>query len=382
MALSVLVIVLLVVPPASSRDGQPPSLPRPASLAAGVHASVWAQPSGLPSAKPCDPSLDYDLGCNAFWLNDASWAVYLAQRGTMWPLVRSSLGEAPRATVILYMGAWLADASHGGVPLARFARVIGDITAAGMAVLPFIGRPEYTAAGNSSRDVVHDAAARADLLARVADIARAAVAAGATGAASVYWMGAYCLANGPGFCAPADIAAFSAALRNAVRSGSAGALGYYQHLDGTFWDACWPQPCAQWDYGGYSPASLLAAHPDGLLAESWAMGSLVGGVARLYAEGVVTNATLLLIDDTPNCDLEVTRPCATGSLRGDIAAWETQLAAVNCTGTWGVWDAVDGGQSDANDYGDLTNDGRNLTAKGFLHRARALATRSAAAGGR
>ena len=50
--------------------------------------------------------------------------------------------------------------------------------------------------------------------------------------------------------------------------------------------------------------------------------------------------------------------------------------------TWGVWDFVDGGAGDVNGYGDVTNNGRALTAKGRLHRQRALATLSAPAAGR
>jgi hypothetical protein len=63
------------------------------------------------------------------------------------------------------------------------------------------------------------------------------------------------------------------------------------------------QPCNQsaWEYGGYSPASINGS--DALLAESWVQGSLVGAVQALLSSGVTSTAKLLLLDDTPNCDL-------------------------------------------------------------------------------
>jgi len=348
---------------------------------AGVIGTVWQQPSGLVHEAPCDAAVDFDLGCNAFWLSNTSWATYLEQRATMWPLVRHGLGAAPRATVLLYFGAWLADPMHGGVALSRFETVVADISAAGMGVLPFVGRPEFHGAGGVSdtADVVHDAAARAYLTARVGDIVRLpSLRPPLVHAVSVYWMGGYCHAHGPGFCSPSEVHALTASLRDAVRTASGGTVAFLQHLDGPFWDACWPQPCATWDYGGYGPGSLLAA-ADGLLAESWAMGSLQGGVKALYAAGVVSNETLLLIDDTPNCDTQPTHPCATGSLAGDLATWGAYLPGLGMAGQWAVWDSVDGGTADANFYGDLTSDGGGLTLKGLLHRARALNATAAGA---
>ena len=86
---------------------------------------------------------------------------------------------------------------------------------------------------------------------------------------------------------------------------------------------------------------------------------------------MVTSTTLLLLDDIPNCDLEPTHPCATGTLVGDIDMWTKDL--VNCSlHAWGVWAAVDGGTNDGNFYGDLNSNGTTLTIKGMLHRKRAL----------
>ena len=40
-----------------------------------------------------------------------------------------------------------------------------------------------------------------------------------------------------------------------------------------------------------------------------------------------------------------------------------------------MWDFVDGGLGDNNQYGDALNDGTGLTEKGVLHRQRALSLR-------
>lgn len=105
---------------------------------------------------------------------------------------------------------------------------------------------------------------------------------------------------------------------------------------------------------------------------------------------------LLLLCDTPNCDLypaQVRRgartvarisrssvprpphwqaPCSTGSLAGDTEAWWADLDALGLAShAWGVWDAVDGGAAQPNFYGDLANDGSGLTAKGVMHQQRA-----------
>ncbi len=111
-----------------------------------------------------------------------------------------------------------------------------------------------------------------------------------------------------------------------------------------------------------------------MLAESWVQGSLPGGVQKLYADHVVTNATLLLIDDIPNCDMYPSdRPCATGALTTDINTWGSWIKNQLKLDHYAVWDAVDGGTADTNYYGDLHNNGSSLTAKGLLHRARARA---------
>jgi len=291
----------------------------------------------------------------------------------MWNLIKYNLGAQRGSTVILYFPLFLSDAVHGGLALSRLDAVIADITAAGLAVLLLVGRPDYYGAGNAtdSWNPILSTAARAYVLQQLAVLATPQRAATLT-ALSLYWLGLACQAAGAAACSEEAVGNFTRATRDAVRSASGGSLAFLQHLDGPFWDACWPQPCASWNFFGYSPASLLGSS-DGLLAESWVMGSLVGGVKKLYALGVVTNQTLLLLDDTPNCDTQPSHPCATGSLEGDIAAWGAFLPQLALEGTWGVWAAVDGGAREANAYGDLLSSGTGLTRKGGLHRARALA---------
>ena len=341
----------------------------------GTLASVWQFPTALPTITPCDASLSFDLGCNSFWLRADGWGTYTQQRATMWPLLRSSLGDQPGATVLLYFPLYLADPVHGGLALARLDAALADARAAGLATALFIGRPDYHSNGTAAEswNPILSAPARAYVLAQLAALVTPARAARLT-SISLYWMGLACHAAGEGVCSEAAVRAYTLATTAALRS-AAGPTPppILAHVDGMFWDACWPQPCSAWSYGGYSPSSLNGT-ADGLLGESWAMGSLVGAVNKLYALGVASNATLLLLDDTPNCDLQPSKPCSTGSLAGDIAAWGALLPRMGLGGTWGVWAGVDGGTAAPpnNFYGDLVSDGTGLTAKGQLHRARAL----------
>jgi len=364
-------------------------LPLPASplpSLVGTIASVWQLPTGLPTTQPCNPLLDFDLGCNSFWLREDGWGVYLQQRATMWPLVRSSLGGQPGATALVYFPLFLADPVHGGRALQRLDQALADARAAGLQTALFIGRPDFHTNGSAAQswNPVLNPTARAYVLAQLAMLVTPARAAGLS-ALSLYWMGMACHSLGEGACSEAAVHAYEAATAGALRSAAAPAAPLVlNHVDGMFFDACWPQPCATWRYGGYSPASLNGT-ADGLLGESWAMGSLVGAVNKLYALGVYTNTTTLLLDDTPNCDLyPVAKPCSTGSLQGDVAAWGAFLPRMGLGGsTWGVWAAVDGGTGATalgNFYGDLLANGTGLTTKGGLHRARALAGGSAGGG--
>lgn len=305
-----------------------------------------------------------------WWLHDPAWTHYQASASSIWALFHSNLGHAAGATVILYVPAFVADPLFNGTGLARVNAVVADAAAAGLRVLLFVGRPEYQGDGTpfDTHDVVHDPASQAYLLARVRDLLSVPAVQQSVRFVSVYWMGlsSFCQNGG---CTETQIANYSQTIQATVHAALPGAL-HVQHVDGPFWDACWPQPCATWNFNGYSPASLTGL--DALFAESWVQGSLAGGVARLLAEGVVSNGTLLLCNDVPNCDLyPTTKPCATGSLASDTEAWFAILDAQGLGSTWAVWDFADGGDADPNYYGDVLNNGTGLTPKGRLHQARA-----------
>jgi hypothetical protein len=389
------------------------SSPSPSSSSAptleNIIATVYLHPSNLPTVTPCDPSISADMGCNVWWGRDDAWAAYVAQRSTDWALLSSSVGGGGggggsgsgghRPSAIIYFPAFLADAAggRGTAPLDRLATVVADCAAAGLEPILFFGRPEFFGFGNASqsRDVVRVPANRAYLLGLLGAALALPAVQQHVGFVSLYWLGAswFCAGASPSTrCTEDEIANFTADVKARVEGGESGGGGgggggggsftYLQHLDGPFWDACWPQPCPVWNISGYSPSSLAASGVQGLLAESWVQGSLLGGVKRLLAEGVVAPDRLLLLTDVPNCDLyPSTHPCSTGTLAGDVAAWfgildETGIA----NGTWGVWAGLDGGlQDDANFYGDLLANATGLTLKGQLHRARALQDAAAAA---
>ena len=140
-----------------------------------------------------------------------------------------------------------------------------------------------------------------------------------------------------------------------------------------------PPPCAMESIGRKldvptrPPAAAVA---QGVMAESWCMGTLLPDARSLLAAGGATKDTLLLLNDVPDCDLDPVKKCSTGSLASDTSTWFGWLDELGLTDTWGVWQLVDGGVGDPNDYGDGTNDGTALTAKGQLHRARALKAHS------
>ena len=228
-----------------------PAAPPSTVVGPGTIASVLLFPAGLRTSTPCDATLSHDLGCNAWLGRDDSWATYEAVRGPMLATLRGALGAAPLATAWIYFPAFLADeAAHGAAPLQRLAAVARDVAAAGMRPALFFGRPEFFGAGNASdaRDVVHSAAARDYLLARVAAALALPDVRANVGLVSLYWVGAasFCASGG---CSEADIAAFTAAAQAAVHASGPG-FRYLQHVDGPFWDSCWPQPCQTWGGGG------------------------------------------------------------------------------------------------------------------------------------
>lgn len=294
----------------------------------------------------------------------------------------------------------MASPLYNGTALERLDSVVGDFTAAGIDVILFLGHPEFQAPVSAGLyyDVVHNATAQEAMLGLV----RAALTLPAVqqhvALVSIYWMGGSMYCQG-GKCSAADIQSYIGAQVQAVES--TGNFSFLVHLDGPFWDGCWPQqagqPCdlhrgfagtkegldsecwckaSAWSVNGYGPESLKHSETTqfGIFAESWTQGSLVGAVKTLLQSASIDVRALLLVNDVPNCDLyPKTHPCG-GTNVSDVVAtdqkWFQDLKDVGSSGKWAVWDWCDGAD---NFYGDATADGTNLTVKGQLHRAQALA---------
>lgn len=339
-------------------------VPRPVR---GTLAQVWSIPSGCPSG-----SRFWDKGSKGgtFWSNETLWAAYLRNRDADAALLKHSLGDSPNATVIAGFNLYLADASAwGATPPQRLSLALAHWRAHGVRVVLFLLDIEFFGDGTwaQTHDIVHDAKARAYVLQMMKAILGAEGVADAVDFVSTYWIGASRRCNGKATtCTEAEIGALIADLQG-VSNQVAGAT-YLQHLDGPFWNA----PGV--NMSGYSAKSLAVAQ--GVMAESWCMGTLLPDARSLLAAGGATKDTLLLLNDVPDCDLDPVKKCSTGSLASDTSTWFGWLDELGLTDTWGVWQLVDGGVGDPNDYGDGTNDGTALTAKGQLHRARALKAHS------
>lgn len=327
---------------------------------------IWEGPTGFNCTTCAAPTLPRDLGANSWWLSDTGYALWLERRADDMQRLRLSLGTHANATAIVYFPAFLADPVHGGVPLARLDAVATYMACNGVQPALLIGRPEFYGAGtfSNTRDVVHVPTNTAYLLSRVADILQLPAVQAHVTLVSVYWCGlaSFCTHGG---CSTADVTAFNNAIQGAVQAAGAH-FKHLLHVDGPFWEGCWPQPCspAAWSYNGYSPASM--ANMTGVLGESWTQGSLVGAVNTLLANTNIPRASVLLIQDVPNCDVYGSAaPCSTGALSSDVSAWFTFLSNLQLTPTWSVWNWVDGGSLDSNFYGAMWNN-RSLTAKGTL----------------
>jgi hypothetical protein len=397
MSAAVLLTVILAATLSSARETAPTGRDLLTSVAA-VRSSVWLHPPGLPLLQPCDTSLSADLGCNSWWLRDDYWNIYLQQRATQWPLVLSSLGGNASGTgaaaspsdrgvairgaatsgaisVVVYFPLFLADPIHQGVALERLSAVINDVVGAGMVPFLFIGRPEFygNGSGTETRDVVHDNAARTYMLQTLlAILSSSSTIKDNVPFVSLYWLSAAYFCQNDA-CTEAQITGLNSAIASTVRNAG---FKYLQHVDGPFWEGCWPQPCSSWNVNGYTPSSIAGA--DALFAESWVQGSLLGGVRTLIQRGIYSATSILLVNDVPNCDLySSSHPCSTGSLASDTSTWFGWLADAGLKGTWSVWAATDGDLQSAtsgngNFYGDLLTNGTGLTAKGQLHRQYAI----------
>lgn len=327
------------------------------------------QPSGLGAGAQAWRDLK---GHGGVYANDTWWATYLKVRDADAAVLKRSLGDGTTApTAIVHFWGYLADpAVWGPTPLQRLDEVVRHFNASGIRTLLFIGDPEFGGRGtwDDTHDVVRNLTARRCLKANIVRALQMPVTSRVVAHVSVYWLGGSSRCNGMGGlpkCSSSDIAGYNADLGDAIRGAG---MHFLAHVDGPFWDGCWPQPCSTWDVAGYGPASLnRAAGVDGIMAESWTMGSLLGGARRLLSDGTAAADTLLLLNDVPNCDLDPAKKCSTGSVASDTAAWFAWLDELELT-SWGVWDLFDGGMGDENDYGDGLDDGTGLTSKGRLHR--------------
>ncbi len=327
----------------------------------GTLAQMWTIPSGCPSTT-VTPS--HQKGAT-FWANDTLWAAYLRSRDADAQLLKHSLGGSANATAIVGFQLYLADADvWGPEPLQRLALALAHFRASGVRPLLFLLDMEFYGKGTwtTTHDIVHDQQARAYVLRAMGTILGTERVASGVEFVSTYWLGQSTRCTGAvSICTENEVGSLISDLQRV--SNSYGAT-YLQHVDGPFWNTP-----AQ-NVSGYSATSLMRAQ--GVMAESWTMGTLLKGVSSLLASGGVTQDTLLLLNDVPNCDLVPTKKCSTGSVERDTATWFSWLDQLELSDTWGVWDFVDGGQGDPNQYGDATNDGSALTTKGKLHRERAL----------
>ena len=353
----------------------------------GTVGSHFMGPSGLTTWLPCK-NTERDLCstetapacCNLWWLRDDDWGHYTLGGAADWSLFSYNFAAHPNASVIINFPAYAADPRWAGVALQRLNVVVADVTAAGLNAIVFVARPEFHTAGTGghTHDVVHNLTARAYLIARIEAIAALPAVAANVRLVSVYWMGAASYCKGATVnCSAADITSFSGSLQAAVHRVFPAGSKFLAHVDGPWWDGCTASACPNWIVNGYSPASLAGL--DGLLAESWVQGSLERGVAYVLSTHAFTTSNILLMCDVPDCDMNNNYPCSTGSVDSDTASWYKTLDTLGLTGTWAVWQFVDGGLKDLNAYGDALNDGSGLSKKGNLHRARAAADAEAVA---
>eukprot|EP00049_Salpingoeca_infusionum_P015818 m.311387 g.311387 ORF g.311387 m.311387 type:complete len:444 (-) comp15953_c0_seq11:329-1660(-) len=341
----------------------------------GTHAALWAYPSMLPFEQTAD------LGRNAWWFSDEAWQVYESSRDSDAARLRYIFGEHPKTSAIIYFPAFQADPGHNGTQLTKLNQVVHDFVQRNVTPIILIGRPEFYGNGSTGQvhDVVHDSDARAYLLARIADIIALQAIQEHVTFISMYWMGLsfYCT---DGRCTPNEIYEFNHAIQDTIHNSSE----FFQHLlhvDGPFWEKCWPQPCSisSFNYSGYTPDSIRQL--DGLLAESWMQGSLQGGVQMLFDLNVFNASNVLLMNDVPNCDVyPIDSPCSTGSVQSDTVGWFQVLQNLNLNNTWSVWNYIDAGLTGNNYYGDAwpnTSTVTDLTTKGTLHRAQSLTDQDA-----
>ena len=326
------------------------------------------------------------MGCNTWWIRDDYWFIYEQHYNQDFYWLLQSIG-GPKTTntripsMIIYFPLFLADTTvNGNIGLTRLTTVIQNCQNYGFQPILFLGRPEFYGVGNNSQthDIVHDSAARTYFINLLQNILSLSIVQSLVQHISVYWLGAaYFCVGTPTVCTTQDIYNITQDIQTTVHKYG---LTYLQHVDGPFWDGCYPAPCPNWNVHGYNPQSLTSV--DGILAESWVQGSLVNAVNIFLNATHISNTSFLLLTDVPNCDLYPSNhTCSTGSLSTDVSTWFNWLPQMNLnSNTWGVWSGIDGAiniinpTTDGNYYGDVLSTGNGLTNKGTLHHNQAIKT--------
>eukprot|EP00912_Choanoflagellata_sp_UC4_P002059 UC4_evm1s1315 len=340
------------------------------ALPQGMVASVYMQPSGLGVGSASWRSNNEKCVHGGLFANSTWWSQYLKVRNNDVRLLKESTGISSIPAVIIHFWNFLADVEvWGPTPLERLDEVVRHFNDSGIHPIIFIGSPEFSGSGcwAATHDVVRNSSARSYLKSNIQRTLQIDSVRKHVLYTTVYWMGGSDFCNGHDnhfpICEESEITKYNNDLASVVHNAG---MQFLIHVDGPFWDGCYPQPCHDWNIGGYSPNSLKVSQMDGLMAESWCQGSLLGGANMLIEDGVVTGESLLLLNDIPNCDIDNTTKCSTGSLINDTALWFSWIERLGVK-SWGYWDLFDGGIGDPNGYGDGLNDGSGLTQKGKLH---------------
>jgi hypothetical protein len=351
----------------------------PSDGIAGSVGAIYLFPSGMAGSlfgHDADANLFHDQGDNVWWKRN--WAAFDAAKARDVARLREQFGTDARILLHVYFPVYLADPVHGDVYLERLATVLEWFDDAGIETALFLGRPEFDGAGRASdyHDVVHDATARAKLLAMIARVLDAPRVAARVRLVSVYYLGL----TPPAQLAftESEILAYNQAIRATI---NARGMQYLQHVDGPFWEhqAAANPNGGTWYQNGYTPANIGvdSGAADYLFAESWAQGTLRAGIARLVAEGRFPRDRILLVNDVPNCDDAAVVAADPGfdcsgwpeirNVQGNNAYWFDCFRKSGLS-AWAVWAYADAALDDINPYGSVDAAGASLTAKAIAQR--------------
>lgn len=157
----------------------------------GALATVWMLPSGVQGAAR------FWEGAKGvtFWNNTALWKTYLARRDSDAALLKHSLGDHPRAAVVINFEAYLADtAVWGAGPLQRLGLACQHFATHGTRPILLLGDPELYGKGTwaQAHDVVRNGTAQSYLLGNIARTLAVPGVAQNVMHVSTYWMGYSC----------------------------------------------------------------------------------------------------------------------------------------------------------------------------------------------